>query len=127
LVLEEILDVFDLRQVEKGIQLSFGIEEDIQGLDLFTAGRGKIGGVALENMRQVDPQPIDFAAAERIHVVFGYQGAFPLLDPGQLDLLVAVQVWIKMREHIFLHDDGLVTRHRDSELKYFHHVVLANG
>jgi len=27
-----------------------------------------------------------------------------------------------MREHIFLHNDGLVTRHRDSELKYFHHV-----
>ena len=67
-------------------------------------------------MRKVDAQPVDLAASEGIHIVFGHEGTFPLLDPGQLDLLVAVQVWIKMRELIFLHDDGLVPRHGNGEL-----------
>ena len=71
-------------------------------------------------MRKVDAQPVDLAASEGIHIVLGHEGTFPLLDPGQLNLLVAVQVRVKMGEYVFLNDDRLVARHRDSELQYFH-------
>ena len=71
-------------------------------------------------MRKVDAQPVDLAASEGIHIVLGHEGTFPLLDPGQLDLLVPVQVGIEMGEYVFLDDDRLVARHRDSELQYFH-------
>lgn len=75
-------------------------------------------------MREVDTQPVDLSRAECIHVVLGYQGSLSLLDPGQLDLLMAVQMWIKVRKLIFLHDDSLVMRHRNGELQYFHHCVV---
>ena len=39
LVLEEGLYILDLGQIEKGIQLALGIEEDVEGPDLFPAGR----------------------------------------------------------------------------------------
>lgn len=38
LVLEEGLYILDLGQIEKGIQLAFGIEEDVEGPDPFSAG-----------------------------------------------------------------------------------------
>jgi len=75
-------------------------------------------------MRQVYTQPVDLSRAEGIHVVFGDQGSLSLLDPGQLDLLVAVQMRIKVRKFIFLHDDSLVVRHRNGELQYFHLCVV---
>ena len=79
-------------------------------------------------MWEVDTQPVDLSRAECIHVVLGYQGPLSLLDPGQLDLLVAVQMWIKVGKLIFLHDDSFVMRHRNGELQYFHHFsVLVGG
>jgi len=112
LVLEEGLYILDLGQGEKGIELTLGIEKDIECPDLLSAGGGKIGRVAFEDMGKVNPQPIDLAAAEGIHIVLGHEGTFSLLDPGQLDLFVAVQVRIEMGEHIFLYNDRLVARHR---------------
>lgn len=120
LVLQEILDVLYLRKFEKGIQLSFCIEKDIQRLDLFPAFRGEVGGVTLENVGKIYSQPIDLVAAKGIHVIFRYQCSFPLLDPGKLDLLVPVQVRVKMGKHVLLYDDRFVMRHRDGKLKYFH-------
>jgi hypothetical protein len=121
LILQKGFYVPDLRQLKEGIELSPCIEKDIQGPDLFSAGGGKIRGVAFEDVRQVDAQPIDLAPPEGIHIVFGDQGPFTLLDPGQLDFLMPVQVRIKMGKDIFLHDDRFVTRHWDGELQYFHH------
>jgi hypothetical protein len=120
LVLEEGLYILDLGQGEQGIQLTFYIEKDIEGPDLLSAGGRKIGGVAFKDMGKVDAQPIDLAAAEGIHIVLGHEGPFSLLDPGQLDLFMAVQMRIEMREHIFLDDDRLIARHGDGELQYFH-------
>ena len=121
LVLEEGLYILNFRQGEKGIQLTFCIEEDIEGPDLLSAGGRKIGGVAFKHVGEVDAQPIDLAAAKGIHIVLGHQGPFSLLDPGQLDLFMAVQVGIEMGEDVFLDDDRLVARHGDGELQYFHH------
>ena len=124
-VLEEGLYILDLGQGEKGIQLTFGIEEDIEGPDLLSAGGRKIGRVTFEDMGKVNPQPIDLAASKRIHIVLCHEGSLSLLDPGQLDLFVAVQVRIEMGEHIFLYDDRLVARYRDGELQYFHQNDLS--
>ncbi len=55
-----------------------------------------------------------------MHIVLGYQRAFALLDPGELDLLMPVQMRIEMRQYIFLYDDSLVVWDRDGELQYFH-------
>jgi hypothetical protein len=67
-------------------------------------------------MGEVNPQPIDLAAAEGVHVIFRYERAFTLLDPGKLDLFVPVKVRIKMGQDILLDDHGFVTRHGDGKL-----------
>jgi hypothetical protein len=89
-------------------------------LYLLPALGGKIRRIAFKNMGEVGSQPVDLVGSESMHIVLRYQGAFSLLDPGELDLFVTVKVGIEMRQHIFLHDDGLVVRDRDSELQYFH-------
>lgn len=120
--LQEGFQVFDLRELEEAVQRSPDIKKDIEGLDLLSTGRYKIGRVAFEYMGHIDAQPVDIAGPEGMHIIFRYQGPFSLLDPGQLDLLMAVQMRVKVRELIFLHDDSLVMWHWNSELQYFHRV-----
>lgn len=124
LILEEIFQVLDLGQFEEAIELSFDVEKDIQGLDFFPAGRGEIGRITFKNMGQVHSEPVDLSRAECVHIIFGNQGSLSLLDPGQLDLLMTVQMRIKVRELIFLHDDSLVMWHRNGELQYFHLCIV---
>ena len=121
LVLEEGFYILDLGQIEKGIQLAFGVEENIKRSDLLSAGGHKIGGVAFEDVGQVDPQPVDLAAAKSVHVIFGYKRAFTLLDPGKLNLLMPVEVGIKMGKDVLLDDDCMVAGDGDGKLQYFHH------
>jgi hypothetical protein len=112
LILEEVPYILDLREIEKRLQLSLCIEEDVQGLNFFPALQGEVRGIALENMRQIRSQPIDLIGPEGVHVVLCDQGAFSRLDPGQLYFLVTVKMGIEMWQHIFLHNDSLVVRHR---------------
>jgi hypothetical protein len=121
LILEEGFYVLDLGKAEKGIQLAFGIEEDIERTDFFAAGGGKIGRVTFENVGEVNPQPVDLAAAESVHIILCDERALTLLDPGQLDLFVPMEVGIKMGQDVFLDDDSFVARHGKSKLQYFHH------
>ena len=55
-----------------------------------------------------------------MHIVLCHERAFPLLDPGELDLLVSVKMRVEMRQYILLHDDSLIVWNRDSELQHFH-------
>jgi hypothetical protein len=55
-----------------------------------------------------------------MHVVLRYQRAVPLLDPGELDLLMTVKVRIEMGQHIFLNDHRLIVGNGNSKLQYFH-------
>lgn len=124
LVFQKVFDVFYLRQLEEGVELAFCVEKDIQSADLFATGRGKIRGVAFEDMREVHAKPVYLTPPEGVHIVFGHQGTFPLLDPGQLDLFVPVQMWIEMREDILLDNDRFIARHGDSELQNFHRYEI---
>ena len=123
LVLQKRLYVFDLGQLKKRIQLSLGIEEDVEGPDLFSAGGRKIAGVTFEYMGEVDPEPVYLAASKGIHIILRDEGAFALLDPGKLDLFVPVEVRIEMGQDVFLDDDGFIARHRDRELEDFHRCM----
>jgi hypothetical protein len=119
-----MLDILDLRQLEKAIQLSLDIKEHIEGMNLLPARRSKIAGIAFENMRHIDPQPIDVPASESMHIVLGHQRSFAFLDPGQLYLLVAVQMGIEVGELIFLDDYRLVMRHWYGKLEDLHHFTI---
>src|ERR1700722_17124254 len=116
LVLQEAFYILDFRKVEKGIQPAAGVEKDTEGTDFFTAGGSKVGGIAFEDMREVNPEPIDVAASKRVHVIFSDKRSFALLDPGELDLLVPMEVRVEMRHDVFLDNDRFVTRHRDGKL-----------
>ena len=121
---QEILDVLDLRQLEKAIQLSLEIKKDIERMDLLPARRDKIAGIAFEDMRHISPQPIDISASEGMHIVLCHERSLTFLDPGQLDLLVAVQMWIEVGELIFLNDYRFVVRHRNGKLEDLHHFTI---
>lgn len=120
LVRQEVLYTFYFGKFEEGVEVALCVKEDIQGLDLFTALGCEIGRVALKDMGEVGSQPIDLIRAESMHVILRHQGSFTLLDPGELDLFMTMEVGIKMRQYIFLHNNGLVVRNRDGELQYFH-------
>src|SRR5580692_2812000 len=81
-VLQKIPDGLDLRQLEKGIQLSADVKEDIQGMYLFLAFWREIGGVAFKYVWQVGAEPVDLVGPEGMHIIFRYQGALSLADPG---------------------------------------------
>lgn len=69
LVRHEVLYAFDFGKLEEGVEVAFCVEEDIQGLDLFTAFGCEIGGVALKDMGEVGSQPIDLIGPESMHVI----------------------------------------------------------
>src|SRR5882757_5848532 len=97
-----------------------GVEKDIQCLYFLPALRSKIGGIAFKYMREIGSQPIDLIGPESMHVILRYQGAFPLLDPGELYFLMTMKMRIEIGQYIFLHDDCFIVWNRDRELQYFH-------
>jgi len=118
--LEKVLYILYFRKLEEGIEIPPGIEKDVEGLYLLTALGCKIRRIAFKDVGEVGSQPVYLVGSESMHIVLRHQGAFSLLDPGELDLFVPVKVGIEMRQHIFLHDDSLVVWNRNSELQYFH-------
>jgi hypothetical protein len=96
LVLQKIPDSFDLRQFEKRIQVTIHIEEDIEGMYPFLAFGCKVEGVALEYVGEVGAEPVDLIRPEGMHIILCYERSFALSDPGQLYLLVPVEMGVEV-------------------------------
>lgn len=121
----KLLNGLHLRQFQEMANGAGGVKEHCKGLDGLAASRQEVRWITFEQMWLVGTQPVDLVGPETMHIVIRYQGAFALPDPGQLDLLVPVQVWVEMRQQVFLRDDGLVRRHWYGEGEYFHFMIGA--
>ena len=84
-------------------------------MDFFGAARGEIGSIAFKNVGHVGADQVYFIGTKAMHGVPYQQGAFTFQDQRQLDLLVAVQMRVKIREDILLNQYGLVVRGGNSK------------
>lgn len=69
LVLQEVLYTFYFGELEEGVEVSFCVKENIQGLDFFTALGCEVTGVAFKDMGEVGSQPVNFIRPESMHVI----------------------------------------------------------
>ena len=73
-------------------------------------------------MRLIHSQPEDLIGGKTMHVIFGYQRSFTLLYPGKPNFLVAMQVRLKISQHLLLYIDRLIDRNGDGKLQDLHAV-----
>ena len=117
----KILELFDLGHVEERSETAVHVEENIHRMRpddalLFEATR-----IALKNMRLVGPDPENLILLEIVHAVACDQRARTAHDPGQLNLVVPVQIRIEMRKALFLDDDRFGFSNRQREFEDLNH------